>query len=1276
MTIAISRFTIALGCLCAVTPAWAQQTDNHALHAVPPPGTVAIDGKLDDWDLSGQIDVFANFKTRGSYSAKVAAMYDADNFYLAVEWRDPTPLHNLVDSNFDIGSGWKSDCLQLRFKTDMVIGSVDCWYSTAAKHPVINIQHGRFSRGRDKQHDVTAFQPINDALKVGAQQAFAMGDDGKGYTQEIALPWKLITGQGAIVKATGKPHKEPKAYRPGDSFNMGMEFLWGGPDGRTWPVHRYADLLMPGKSSREFFWTAEDAWGPVILEPKGNLNLPRSEYAASAEYLQQTQGPVEFSYTMPYDGFATLVVEDERGRRVKNLIGMAPRFKGEQIDRWDGTDDAGMLMPPGHYRIRGLLHAGIDPAFEASYGSPGAPPWETADGSGGWMSDHNPNVAVAAGKEMMLLAASGCEGGKALVGTDLNGRRKWGESKFQGIAAVAVDGGHAYAAMNGGHGWGVKNPSVGRVMLADGKYAPFATEPEPQLMVQVATAEEKATVRGLAVAGDRLAVTLSGPDLVRFFDKESMQPRGEVKLAAPGGLAYDQGGRLLAVSGQSVVTIADGKVAPLVTGALEKPTGLAIDAAGTIYVADRGSQQVKVFTPAGAFDRAIGAVGGRPLPGKWLSGGMRDPNGIAIDPQGRLWVAEETMYPKRISVWATDGSLTTDFIGPSTYGGMGACVDPDDKTRVFGNGCEFALDYAADKASVTANLIDDNIVGELLKTDGREYVMAKRGQLYQRRGDALVKVAAIGTMRVSDLPKSVLPLTPPPDAKNTFGYVWSDLNDDGQVQPEECQTCIEKLDGGYWGGFWLDERFHIYTGPGGYGSQTVCTVPLSGWTKAGAPTWDLAKLRVLAASREAPGPNKLYCATAGTVIVGTPLTCYADDGTQLWSCGLDMHNDVHGSHHAPIPDRDDRLYGILSCIGMADTPVGKAFAMNSNMGRLYVMTTDGLLIGSIFQDCRIGPEAWPADPKAGTPMGGVTMGGEWFGGYFFKAKASNEYYLIAGGQNYNLIKLNGFDTLQAIPAATIALTPEGLVAAEKLQQERVAATAAVNELSIGRIATPPAVDCRLEKYAKDSIVSWKAGGRSARGALATDGSSLFVAFDVNGDKNPMVNAGQDVTQLFTTGDSVDLQIGTDPAADPKRADAVPGDLRLLISVLDGKPTAVLYRWKTAGTKRPQTFTCPWRQYTVEDVQVLTDAMVTINRRNGGYTVEAAVKLATLGFDPQPEKTYKLDLGVIFSDATGTNRAQRMYWANQATGLVNDVPGEIMPTPNLWGTATLAGSSGQ
>jgi hypothetical protein len=168
----------------------------------------------------------------------------------------------------------------------------------------------------------------------------------------------------------------------------------------------------------------------------------------------------------------------------------------------------------------------------------------------------------------------------------------------------------------------------------------------------------------------------------------------------------------------------------------------------------------------------------------------------------------------------------------------------------------------------------------------------------------------------------------------------------------------------------------------------------------------------------------------------------------------------------------------------------------------------------------------------------------------------------------------------------------------------------------------------------------------------------------------MVNAGKDFTHLFITGDSVDLQLGTDPQADPKRKAAVPGDLRLLISVLDGKPVAVLYRWKATGETRPQTFTSPWRAEKVADVRLVKDADIRIQRYGSGYRVEAAVPLAALGFAPQPGKTYKLDLGVIYSDANGNSRTARVYWANKATGLVNDVPGEIMAQPNLWGSAQL------
>ena len=59
--------------------ACAQGNDNgrgrhKQLYAVPAPGKVVIDGKLDDGDLSGQIELFVIQATRGTMNAKFAVM--------------------------------------------------------------------------------------------------------------------------------------------------------------------------------------------------------------------------------------------------------------------------------------------------------------------------------------------------------------------------------------------------------------------------------------------------------------------------------------------------------------------------------------------------------------------------------------------------------------------------------------------------------------------------------------------------------------------------------------------------------------------------------------------------------------------------------------------------------------------------------------------------------------------------------------------------------------------------------------------------------------------------------------------------------------------------------------------------------------------------------------------------------------------------------------------------------------------------------------------------
>ncbi len=285
--------------------------------------------------------------------------------------------------------------------------------------------------------------------------AFVKDADGKGYVQEIKLPWKLITSE--------------KAPQNGEQFACGVELLWGEAD---WPVHRYADNLAPGATSREFFWTAREAWGPVFMEAKGNLKLPEPEYLKIARSGgEPLQGPVEIHYQLPKEARVTLAIDDEKGRRIRNLVPALPRSKGVNIEKWDGLDDNGKAVPPGTYKFTALYHDGIHANYVMSFANPGNPSWDTASGRGAFYGDHTAPQAVAAAGDFVALASPMGEGGKHLIGCDLNGQRLWGLAN-----RVAFDGGHISLATDGKMLWVAsegKESIIYRVDIATGQYAPW-----------------------------------------------------------------------------------------------------------------------------------------------------------------------------------------------------------------------------------------------------------------------------------------------------------------------------------------------------------------------------------------------------------------------------------------------------------------------------------------------------------------------------------------------------------------------------------------------------------------------------------------------------------------------------------------------------------------------------------------------------------------------------------------------------------------------------------
>ena len=197
-------------------------------------------------------------------------------------------------------------------------------------------------------------------------------------------------------------------------------------------------------------------------------------------------------------------------------------------------------------------------------------------------------------------------------------------------------------------------------------------------------------------------------------------------------------------------------------------------------------------------------------------------------------------------------------------------------------------------------------------------------------------------------------------------------------------------------------------------------------------------------------------------------------------------------------------------------------------------------------------------------------------------------------------------------------------------------------------------------------VAWdKSGKFKAQVDLSADATHLHLIWKVQ-DASPWVNNGRDWTKLFATGDTVDFQFACDPKADPKRREPVIGDKRLLIAPHEGKGIAVLYEHRKPGGKNPIEFTSPWRGAKVDDVRQIPEAKITVKTEASGYTLTADVPLADLGLTLSLGQKLRADFGVTFGDAAGTDTNLRSYWSNQSTGLVDDIPGEIMLTPSLWG----------
>jgi len=192
----------------------------------------------------------------------------------------------------------------------------------------------------------------------------------------------------------------------------------------------------------------------------------------------------------------------------------------------------------------------------------------------------------------------------------------------------------------------------------------------------------------VTIAGDGFAATRDGDVRdARFADPfgVAIAPDGAIYVADAGDSP-----RIRRISPDGIVlTVAGGErgFADGVGGAarFNAPSGLAIDAGGTLFVADTGNNAIRRMAPDGTVSTIAGDGGHGYRDGPGAQAQFNGPIGVAVDVSGRVLVADT--YNDRIRAINPDGTVTT--LAGSAVTGLadGAAADAQ-----FNTPCGVAVD--------------------------------------------------------------------------------------------------------------------------------------------------------------------------------------------------------------------------------------------------------------------------------------------------------------------------------------------------------------------------------------------------------------------------------------------------------------------------------------------------------------------------------------------------------------------------------------------------------
>ena len=1049
----------------------------------------------------------------------------------------------------------------------------------------------------------------------------------------------------------------------------------------------------------------------IVLGDRKTLKATRE-----SSVLDDSKIGIPIDFEMPFDGVATLVVEDEKGNRVRNLVSARSFKAGRNRVYWDCSDDLtrdvdaaehGLYhvperpVAPGTYVVKGLAHKPLSGRYEMSAYNPGRPPWCTPDHTGAWLANHEPPRAACvlpAGRvgkdELVALGANITEGPDGLITVGLDGvktgGRRWIGGTWTAAAFLACDLGERRIAAHDYYVGGLgKNGDTYELRITAIKGR------GEERLAAVPLGRDQGRAHGGMAARDGLVVASLNVRNELWWRNLHDGSEGRVPLRSPRGLAFAADGTLYALSGSSLVKVdlAGGKAAEVVSGLVE-PASLTAGA-GSLFVSEQGdSNQIKMFAMDGRLVKTLGTAG--PCrSGRYDPSHMNNPAEMALDSQGRLWVAEHDYLPKRISVWdVRGGRLARAFYGPPKYG-AGGRADPRDPTRFYytegGGTLEFRLDYATGSTEVTRVMFRPDSDKAALDACGYplsgEFASMPGEVIYGPKGERLYS-NAYNTDPVSGTGSAILcreendRFVPAAyavfDRSHERFRLWSDRNSDGRRSDDEVYEAHASSTGYIFQNdlsltvCFYDERPDDKSAP----PRALCIRP-SGYGPKGNPFYDFGKAETIftgATWGPSTGGNQVLVDRFGRALTTNgvkPGPTYSVAGGPMgratWSIP-NMWPGLHAGHSAPRDAVKGRLVAVTRMLGDFVYPKGtdeSVVALNGNHGEIYFITGDGYFVDNFFEDIQVGRRWNFPTCEKGMELAGVAPGDEHFWPTLTQY-SDGSIHIVANDDSCTLVRLRGLETLRRFPAGRAVVTPEVLASVARDRERLEAARRA--RLGTGRLTVrmpgkAPAVDGDIGEWPEEDFVVIDSRGVAAyfdsnskpydiRGALAATKTHLYAAWKAQGVRNLADNAGGNDTLLFKTGGGLDVMLD------------VRGGIRLLAAQVGGRTKAMLYEKSVPGAKASDrvAFTSPVGNVVFDRVRDVSEKVRLAKGRDGNYELE--VPLDLIGLRPAPGQTLKGDIGVL--RGSGGETIARLYWSNKATGIVADVPSEAELKPRNWG----------